>query len=163
MDEAGTNSSQQYPGTDLAYEIAVESYSRAERRWDAVHQRIDALLSFVTTVTVAAPVVAAALLESPDFKSPLLIAAGAVYLALVIGALSVRSMGSLRQLSPQLLYEGWLHLDEAEFKRRLIFWAGVHADQARRKTYGKAFAATLLAALFLVEGGLFLAWLVRGG
>ena len=156
------DSSGEYPGTDLAYDIAVASYSLAERRWDAVHQRIDVLLSFVTTVTVAAPIVAAAILEKPDFESPLLFAAGAVYLALVLVALVVRSTGSLRQLSPKRLYEGWLQLEEADFKRRMVYWAGEHADEARKQTYSKALAATLLVGLFAVEGALFLVWLVQG-
>lgn len=162
-EQPASDSSQQYPGTDLAYAIAIESYTRAESRWDAVHQRVDTLLALVTTVTVAAPIVATALLKSPEFTSPLLIAAGGVYLAILLGAVTVRSAGSLRQLSPQLLYEGWLHLDEGEFKRRLIYWAGIHADDARKKTYLKAFAATLLAVLFLMEIGLFLAWLSQQG
>lgn len=162
VDSNETLASQEYPGTDLAYDIAVSSYSLSERQWDAAHQRIDVLLSFVTTVTVAAPIVATAVLDSPDFRSPLLIAAGGVYLGFVVAALIVRSFGSLRQLSPKLLYDGWLHLDEAEFKRRMIFWAGQHADEARRKTYLKALAATLLVGLFVVEGALFLNWLVEG-
>ena len=152
----------EYPGTDLAYDIAVASYSLSERRWDAIHQRIDVLLSFVTTLTVAAPVVAAAVLESPDFASPLLFAAGAVYLALVLVALVARSTGSLRQLSPKRLYEGWLQLEETDFKRRMIYWSGEHADEARKQAYCKTLAATLLVGLFAIEGVLFLVWLVQG-
>ena len=161
-DEREAAAAAEYPGVDLAYDIAVQSYDLAERRWDGVNQRIDVFLSFVTTVTVAAPIVATAVLNNPDFRSPLLIAAGSVYLGLVVIALVVRSLGSLREISPKLLYEGWLHLDEDEFKQRLIFWAGQHADEARRKTYRKALAATFLAGLFVVEGALFLAWLVQG-
>ena len=152
----------EYPGTDLAYDIAVASYSLSERRWDAIHQRIDVLLSFVTTLTVAAPVVTAAVLDEPDLESPLLLAAGATYLALVLVALVVRSTGSLRQLSPKRLYEDWLQLEETEFKRRMIYWAGEHADEARKQAYCKTLAATLLVGLFAIEGVLFLVWLVQG-
>ncbi len=161
MDSNGGEVSREYPGTDLAYDIAVESYSLAERRRDAVHQRIDVLLSFVTTVTVAAPVIVASVFEEPNFNSPLLIAAGVVYLLLVVGALGARLVGSLRQISPKLLYERWLHLEEPEFKRRMIYWAGEHADAARKLTNLKALVATILAVLFVVEGALFLAWIVR--
>lgn len=161
MGSNGSEISREYPGTDLAYDIAVESYSLAERRRDAVHQRIDVLLSFVTTVTVAAPVIVASVFEEPNFNSPLLIAAGVVYLLLVVGALGARLVGSLRQISPKLLYERWLHLEEPEFKRRMIYWAGEHADAARKVTNLKALVATILAVLFVVEGALFLAWIVR--
>lgn len=150
-----------YPGTDLAYDIAVESYALAERRRDAVHQRIDVLLSFVTTVTVAAPVIAVSVFESPRFNSPLLIAAGAVYLGLVLLALVARPLGSLRQISPKLLYEGWLQFEEPDFKRQIIYWAGQHADEARRRTWLLAQLANAMVGLFVAEGTLFLVWLAR--
>ena len=151
----------EYPGTGLAYEIAVESYSLAERRRDAVYQRIEVFLSFATTVTVAAPVVAASVLSSPDFRSPLLFAAGGLYITLVLLSLVARPLGSLRQLSPKLLYEGWLHLDETDFKRQMIYWAGEHSDDARRRTWLLAQLANAMVLLFLAEGTLFLVWLVR--
>ena len=144
----------------LAYDIAVESYALAERRRDAVHQRIDTLLSFVTTVTVAALVVVVSVFENPDLRSPLLWAAGAVYLLLVLCALIAKSVGALRQISPKLLYEQWLHLDEHEFRRRMIYAAGEYADEARKVTIRKSTVATGMAALFVAEGALFLAWLV---
>ena len=153
--------SEEYPGTDLAYDIAVESYALAERRRDAVHQRSEVFLSFATTVTVAAPVVVASVFADPDFRSPLLLAAGGVYLALVVLALVVRPLGSLRQISPKLLYEGWLHLPPAAFKRQMIYWAGVHSDQARRRTWLLAQIANAMVLFFVVEGTLFLVWLVR--
>ncbi|MCY3602374.1 MAG: hypothetical protein OXH12_04765 [Chloroflexi bacterium] len=161
MDSNEGGASREYPGADLAYDIAVESFALAERRRDAVHQRIDVLLSFVTTVTVAAPVIVASVFQRPDFNSPLLLAAGGVYTLLVLGALGARLVGSLRQVSPKLLYERWLHLEEPEFKRRMIYWAGEYADEARKLTNLKALAATVMAVLFVVEGALFLAWIVR--
>jgi hypothetical protein len=159
--DAGNLTLDAYPGTDLAYDIAVESYALAERRREAVHQRIEVFLSFATTVTVAAPVVVASVFDDPDFRSPLLLAAGGIYLALVVLALVSRPLGSLRQISPKLLYEGWLHLRPAAFKRQMIFWAGVHSDQDRRRTWLLAQVANAMVLLFVAEGTLFLVWLVR--
>ena len=161
VDEAPPVDPADYPGVALAYDIAVESYALAERRRDAVHQRIDTLLSFVTTVTVAALVVVAAVFENPDFGSPLLWAAGGAYAMLVLIALTAKSVGALRQLSPKLLYEQWLHLNEHEFRLQMIYWAGEYTNEARRMTHYKARAATAMTVLFLAEGALFLAWLVR--
>lgn len=160
-DEAPPVDPADYPGVALAYDIAVESYALAERRRDAVHQRIDTLLSFVTTVTVAALVVVAAVFENPDFGSPLLWAAGGAYALLVLAGLAARSWGSLQQISPKLLYEQWLHLDETEFRSRMIYWAGEHATEARKVTIRKAAVATGMSALFVAEGALFLIWLIR--
>ena len=150
----------EYPGADLAYDIAVESYALAERRRDAAHQRIEVFLSFVTTVTVAAPVVVASVFTDPDFRSPLLLAAGGLYLGIVVLSLVARPLGSLRQISPKLLYEGWLHLDEADFKRQMIYWAGEHADEARQRTWLLAQLANTMVILFVAEGTLFLVWLI---
>ena len=159
--EAGNLTVDEYPGTDLAYDIAVESYALAERRRDAVNQRIEVFLSFATTVTVAAPVVVASVFADPDFRSPLLLAAAGIYLVLVMLALVARPLASLRQVSPKLLYEGWLHLDPAAFKRQMIYWAGVHSDQARRRTWLLAQVANAMVLFFVAEGTLFLIWLVR--
>ena len=159
-DEARPVEPADYPGVALAYDIAVESYALAERRRDAVHQRIDTLLSFVT-VTVAALIVVVSVFENPDLRSPLLWAAGGAYAVLVLIALTAKSVGALRQISPKLLYERWLHLNEHEFRLQMIYWAGEHANEARRMTHRKARAVTAMTVLFLVEGALFLAWLVR--
>ena len=84
--------------------IATTAYATAQQRRDSVHQRIDVLLSFVTTVTVAGPVVAAAVLENPTFDSPLLIGAGAMFAIVVATGLVARVLGSLQQVSPKELY-----------------------------------------------------------
>ena len=157
-DEGGSDSGA-YPSVGLAYEIALNSYEQAEQRWDAVHHRIDLLLSFVTTLTVAAPVAAEAVLGDPDFSSPLLFAAGSAYIAVVAIALLMRGSGSILQVSPKELYERWLHLDEVEFKIRIIYWAGAHFDHARRLTYRKVQAANAMALLFILEALLFVAWI----
>ncbi len=117
------------------------------------------LLSFVTTVTVAAPVVAAAILDDPGFNSPLLIGAGAIFAVVVTIGLVARLLGSLQQISPKELYERWLHYEEAEFRERVIFWSGEHNDGARKLTYRKELAAGAMIVLFLAEGMLFLAWI----
>lgn len=143
---------------DLAYGIAISAYASAQQRRDSVHQRIDVLLSFVTTVTVAGPVVAAAVLIAPAFGSPLLIGSGAVFAAIVVVGLVARLLGSLQQVSPKELHDGWLHFEEGEFKQRIIFWSGEHNDRARQLTYRKEVAAAAMTILFLIEAVLFLVW-----
>ncbi len=71
----------------LAYEIAVSAYTSAREQGESVHRRIDTLLSFITTVTIAAPVAVEAVLESPSFSSPLLIGGIVLYMVTVVMAL----------------------------------------------------------------------------
>ncbi len=142
-----------------AYDIASRSYSYSQQAWDGANHRLDALLSFLTTVTIAVPVAVEAVLADPD--SPFLVAAGAVYLASVLLALVARSRGSLIQISPKELHDNWLYLDEFDFKTDLIYWAGEHGDAARKVLYRKAQAANLITAAFAGEALLFLIWIAR--
>ena len=142
----------------LAYEIALSAYVPAREQWENVHRRLDALLSFVTTLTIATPVAAQAVLDNPDFASPLLIGAGVVYALLVLIALVARSFGAIRQISPRELHEQWLHLDEREFKLGIIDWSGRHSDQAQRLIARKSFAANVMALLFVAEALTLVAW-----
>ena len=144
---------------DLAYGIALSAYVSAREQWENVHRRLDALLSFVTTLTIATPVAAQAVLDDPDFGSPLLIGAGALYALLVLIALTARSFGAIRQISPRELHEQWLHLDEGEFKLGIIDWSGRHSDQSQRLIARKSFAANVMALLFVAEALTLVAWI----
>lgn len=145
---------------DLVYEIAVDAYASAREQWESVHRRIDTFLSFVTTVTIAAPVAAGAVFEDPDFSSPLLISAGAAYLVVVLLALVARSFGAIQQMSPKELQEQWLHLEEGEFKAGIIDWSGRHNARSRVIIARKHFAANTMALFFVVEALLLIAWIV---
>ncbi|MDE2670056.1 MAG: hypothetical protein OXI51_10425 [Chloroflexota bacterium] len=148
---------------DLAYGIALSAYSSSLQQWESVHRRLDALLSFVTTVTIAAPVAAQAVLEDPDFTSPLIILAGALYVVIVFIALVARSFGAILQLSPQELHESWLDLDEDEFKAGVLDWSATHNSRSRVLVTRKNFAAHVMAALFVCEALLLVAWMVAAG
>ena len=143
----------------LAYEIALNAYATAQQRRDSVHQRIEVLLSFVATVTAAALFAAEVVLDEPEFTSPLLIVAGVLFVVVVTVGLVARVVGALQQVSPQELYDRWLHYNDLEFKRRIVYWSAQHNDRARRITYRKERAADAMTILFLAAGILFLVWL----
>ncbi len=144
---------------DLAYEVALSAYVSAREQWESVHRRLDTLLSFVTTVTIATPVAAQAVLDDPDFSSPLLIGASTLYALIVLIALIARSFGAIRQISPRELHEQWLHLDGREFKLGIIDWSGRHSEQAQRLIARKSFAANFMALLFVTEALTLVAWI----
>ena len=148
---------------ELAYAIAVDTYASAREQWESVHRRLETLLSFVTTVTIAAPVAAEAVLDDPDFGSPLIITAGAIYLLVVLIALVARSFGAIRQISPRELSQQWLRLEEDEFRRGIIGWAGEHSDEAQTLIDRKNLAANVMALLFVTEAVMVTLWVVTTG
>lgn len=148
---------------ELAYGIALSSYVSAREQWESVHRRLDTLLSFVTTVTIAAPVAAEAVLDEPDFSSLLIVSAGAVYLLIVLIALIARSFGAIQQISPRELHANWLQYTEEEFREGIIDWSGDHNDHAQVLIDRKNLAANVMALLFAAESLLVIAWVVTGG
>jgi hypothetical protein len=52
---ATDNNEQTYPSVDLAYQIAVASYDSAVKRLDTIDGRIQTILAFIVSVTVAVP------------------------------------------------------------------------------------------------------------
>lgn len=146
----------EYPGADLAYDIAVEAYRLSERRWDAVHRRIDALLTFVTTITVAAFVAIEALVDTVGLDSPLLIAAGSCYLVNVALLLGARSLGSIAQLTPAALNGEWLSLEERDFRLRVFYWSARDNAQALRLISLKHRIALVATMLVFAEAALLL-------
>lgn len=144
----------------MAYGIALSSYVSVREQWESVHRRLDTLLSFVTTVTIAAPVAAQAVLDDPEFDSPLVITAGALYVAIVLIALIARSFGAIRGISLRELNDEWLQLGEDAFKRGIIGWAGIHNDEAQVLIGRKNLAANAMALAFVAEALLLIAWIV---
>lgn len=144
----------------MAYGIALSSYVSVREQWESVHRRLDTFLSFVTTVTIAAPVAAQAVLDDPEFDSPLVITAGVLYVTIVLIALIARSFGAVRGISLQELNDEWLQLDEDTFQRGIIGWSGIHNDEAQVLIARKNLAANVMALAFVAETLLLIAWIV---
>ena len=147
----------------MAYDIALGSYVSVREQWESVHRRLDTLLSFVTTVTIAAPVAAQAVLDHAGFESPMVVSAGAVYVVIVLIALIARSFGAVQQISPRELHENWLNYAEEEFREGIIDWAGEHNDHAHVLIGRKNLAANVMALLLVAEALLLIAWIVTMG
>ena len=62
-------SDREWPGVDLAYDLAKMSYGWALQRVDALDARIQSMQAFAASITVAFPVIVASLTEDVDFGS----------------------------------------------------------------------------------------------
>ena len=152
---------QQWPSVDLAYELVIPSYSWLQQRLDAVDSRIQTLQAFTATVTLGAPVLAAAIAKDINLRSPLFLVAVAIFVGIVIAGAIARVWGNIRLISPKKIYAGWLHHSEWEFKRRAIYFAGEDYAANRSLINAKGNVALGMSAGFLIETGLLLAWVLK--
>lgn len=134
-----------YPGVDLAYPLALESYEWAAKRFDTLDSRIQTILGLGISLTLAVPIALSALKLSINGRW--FVAAAVLFvLALSLGTYA-RLMGKLTVITPEMLYQKWLHLSDWEFKKNLIFFAGEHFNKNRNlleKRHRFAAAATFI-------------------
>lgn len=149
-----------WPGVDIAYDFVSSSYAWILQRLDAIDSRIQTLQAFAASVTLAAPILAASVIKDVDFRSPWFILALFVFITVVVVGAAARVWGSVKLISPQVLYDQWLHYSEWEFKKNAVYWAGQHFDANRSLVNNKGWAALGMTALLLIEVGLLLAWVV---
>ena len=114
-DKEKENLEAKWPAVDLAYEFVRPSYDWVQRRLEAVDNRVQMLMAFAASITLAIPVLAVSAIEEPDFKSVWVFLALANFaVAVVVGAVA-RLWGGLILVSPKELYQKWLHYSEWEF------------------------------------------------
>ena len=149
----------QYPGIPTAFEFVKPSYELLARRYELMESRIRALATFATTITIAGPAFAKAILgRDPDFTSAWFLIAMALYLFLAFIALGSTMTKSIQFVDPGMLYEGSLHLTETEFKRDMIFFAGEAFTRNMNIINIHARYGNWVALLSLVEGALLGVW-----
>ena len=146
----------EYPGVALAYDLACNSFDWANRRLEAVEGRAQSVLTFASTVTIA--VIPLAVTRGLPARSAWLWLALAAFVAGVALATVARVRGRLHLISPALLFEKWLHKDDWEFKKDMIFFAG-ESFEANRAMVGMKHRLTIVATvMFAVEAVLVVVW-----
>jgi hypothetical protein len=85
---------QEFPGVELAYPLALSAYDTMQKRMDIVENRLQTLIAFATTLTLA--FIAAVSSKGFDFHSRLFYAAIALYIAGVCVGFGARLWGSLK-------------------------------------------------------------------
>lgn len=145
----------------LAFGFIQSSYDLMERRLQAVEARIQMLLGLAGALTVAVPVFAASLTSNPDFSTPLFYAAVGAFLLLVLSGLLTIDLGEITLVdSGKFDDQEWLDLCDAQFKKQMITFAGVHFQKNRRLVNLKGHAATFLSVLFAGQVLLVTLWIV---
>jgi hypothetical protein len=149
---------QTYPSVDLAYQIAIASYDSAVKRLDTIDGRIQTILAFIVSITVAVPSIGGA--RGISFNSGWFISALVATVAAIGIGIYARLVGDIQLLSPARLYDGWLHLPESEFKKNLIYCAGQDFRANTALVQRKWNLMVWVIILFLLEALGLLVWVL---
>lgn len=146
----------EYPGVDLAYDIAVASYDSIVKRLDAIDGRLQTMLAFAATTTAVVPTAAKS--AGLSFRSYWLYAALAVFaIQLLLGTIG-RFFGRVRLLRPEVLFQRWLHKSTWLFKKDMIAWAACDFDDNARLLENRWRLTVAVSVLFFIEAVLLLLW-----
>jgi hypothetical protein len=147
-----------YPGVDLAYDLAVGSYDSVIKRLDIIDGRLQTIMAFAATTTALVPTVAGARMIT--FHSTLLYLAIACFaLQLFVGTYA-RLCGTVLMLNPANFYQKWLDWSPWEFKKNFIYWAGEDFRENVALVRKKWALSVTISILFFLEAALLVAWVV---
>jgi hypothetical protein len=147
-----------WPGVHLAYDFVLASYDWTMRRLNAVEGRIQALMMFSVTLGITFPVLVASLVGGVDFQSSWFVLTLAAALFNLVTGTVARTWGRVKLLSLQTVCAEWLPYSEWEFKRRAVYWAGMHFEHNTNVVNKKGRVILLMTAAFLVEAVFMFVW-----
>jgi hypothetical protein len=150
---------QDYPGVEMAYPLALGAYEVMQKRMDAVENRLQTLIGFATTLSLA--IIAAVSGKGFNFHSRLFYAAIALYAAGIAVGYYARLWGSLLLFDPSKAFRESLRWSEWEFKKNAIDLAGKAFTANRRVINYKGWLTAVAATLFLFEAVCLAVWLAR--
>lgn len=157
---AKTPEEDDYPSVDLAYSIAVASFEVAAKRFDSIDGKLQTLMAFVATVSVAIPSLAAG--RGITFSSRWLYIAAVFFLVSMALGVWARLMGTLKVLMPSVLFREWLSVPGWEFKKDMIYYAGTAFDDNLKIVALKWKCTVIMTVLFVLEVLCLTAWVLSG-
>jgi hypothetical protein len=147
----------QYPSVELAYGLVKASYDWLLNRLDAVNSRIEFLLTFVASITVAAPVFVKVVFNDITFGALFYAAIGVFSFSAIVG-IAGRMYSGLKLISPEKVYNKWLMWSEWEFKKNALYWAGQDFNHNASLVNRKANFAIAMSLLLIVGVLLLVLW-----
>jgi len=147
-----------WPSVHWAYEFVKPSYEWIQNRLDAVNARIEFLLTFSSSVTLAVPIVVKVLFPDVDFGSLWFMSAMCMFLFTAVVGILGRIYGGLKLVSLQKLYNEWLNYSEWEFKKNAIYFAGEHFTYNNSQINRKANFTIIMSVLLVLEVAFIVIW-----
>lgn len=160
MDTSQQTDEQKWPAVSAAYDFVLPSYQLLAARYEAADTRLTTLLTFMATLTLAAPIFGMNVNPNIAVATPsFLCGMGFFVVGAVIGVVA-RVSGNLVLPDPMVMFNKSLHRSEWEFKKNQIDFAGqnfkTNADAVREK--GNMALAMTFA--LLLEVACFAVWLI---
>jgi hypothetical protein len=113
----------EFPGINYAYDIAIKSYELTSNRSDAIDGRINRFLTWSTSITAGIIAVYTSINKyNLEFNKPFYIAV-AIFCVILITAFLLELFTKVELISPGILRDHDLFLNEYTFKRDRIFAA----------------------------------------
>ena len=150
-----------YSGLEQAQAYVVPSYQFMLSRLEAVDSRLQTVVAFVATVTLAVPAMSRALQPAISFESAWFVSAVVLALATIALGSAVRLSGALSLVNPATVYAQWLHLSQWEFQRHALYYAGQHFEANGALVNRKARGVFVMTSLFLLELICLFVWIAR--
>jgi hypothetical protein len=152
---------ERYPGVNRAYDFVMPSYQMLMSRYEAADNRLTAMLTLASSVTLGLPVLAKALRPDATFDSTWFRIGIVVFILLIAVGITGRIRGQLMLPNPRRLYYRNLHESEWMFKENAIYFAGLHFDRNASAIRIKGNFATAITLLFAAEALVMLAWMAQ--
>ena len=149
----------QYPAIEAAYAMVVPSYQMMAGRFEAADNRLSALVTLATQVTLGVPIFGKAIRPNIEFGSPLLVIAVGLFAVSAVGGVLARSWGAVTLPNPRRFHDTCLHLSDKAFKRSALYFAGVAFDANAAKVRRKGNAAAAVTIGLILEVVALVTWL----
>ena len=146
-----------WPAVEPAYDFVVPSYQMLISRFEAADNRLTALVSVVSGLTLGGPAFARAVNQTIAFDSPqFMFALVAAAVAAILGVVG-RIQGRLVLPNPTIFY-GVLHESPWTFKKNAIYFAGQHFTKNARTIEVKGRYATAVTIVLLIQIWMLTIW-----
>lgn len=152
----------EHPSIHEAYGFVLPSYDWMLRRFDAVNGRLQNAVSLVATVPVLSISIIKALMPAARIDSPWLIAAVAVFASAALAGTTMLYKGKdLKVMRPGTIHKRHIDRQPADFKERMLKYAGGAFDHNLSVVLFRARAALLIMLALMAGLILLVVWAWR--
>jgi hypothetical protein len=149
-----------WPAVEAAYDFVLPSYQMLMSRFEAADNRLTALITFASSITLGGPLFAKAVRPSIDFRSPVFwIAIACASFGVICGVIG-RIHGRIILPNPTVMYDKSLRDSLWTFKKDAIFFAGQNFTANAAVVNKKGWYAMALTIAILIEVWMLTVWVV---
>jgi hypothetical protein len=161
IENRNVDDANRWPGVNAAYDFVLPSYQMLVGRFEAADNRLTALLTFASGITLGFPVFARSVNPSASFSSPWFIAGMLLFLCAAAFGVWGRATGAVTIPNPAVLFNENLHKNDWAFKKDQLFRAGQHFGANVSAIERKGAFGMVVTVAVLLEIIMFVTWLAQ--